>query len=138
MFGFVKRTFVSRMMFFGCSLLSVNPVECVSMNNQECKVIQEMVNVNTKEPVLFPFSTRTSKCSGSCNNINDLYAKQYVSDVVKNLNTKGFNLMSRTTEKRHTGGALRDPVPFVKFKKREKHPWRGVNFSKVAGLTLIS
>ena len=33
-------------------------------------------------------------------------------------------------------GALRDLVPFVQFKKREKHPWRSVNFSKskVAGL----
>ena len=29
--------------------------------------------------------------------------------------------------------ALRDLVPFVQFKKHEKHPWRGVNFSKVAG-----
>ena len=28
---------------------------------------------------------------------------------------------------------LRDLVPFVQFKKREKHPWRSVNFSKVAG-----
>ena len=29
--------------------------------------------------------------------------------------------------------ALRDLVPFVQFKKREKHPRRSVNFSKVAG-----
>ena len=28
--------------------------------------------------------------------------------------------------------ALRDLVAFVQFKKREKHPWRSVNFSKVA------
>ena len=28
--------------------------------------------------------------------------------------------------------ALRDLVPFVQFEKREKHPWRSVNFSKVA------
>ena len=26
-----------------------------------------------------------------------------------------------------------DLVPFVQFKKHEKHPWRSVNFSKVAG-----
>ena len=32
--------------------------------------------------------------------------------------------------------ALRDLVPFVQFKKREKYPWRSVNFSKVAGFTL--
>ena len=29
--------------------------------------------------------------------------------------------------------ALRDLVPFVQFKKREKDPWRSVTFSKVAG-----
>ena len=28
--------------------------------------------------------------------------------------------------------ALRDLVPFVQFIKGEKHPWRSVNFSKVA------
>ena len=35
-------------------------------------------------------------------------------------------------------GALRDSVPFVQFKKREKHSWRSVNFSKVAGFTKIN
>ena len=29
--------------------------------------------------------------------------------------------------------ALRDLVPSAQFKKREKHPWRSVTFSKVAG-----
>ena len=35
--------------------------------------------------------------------------------------------------------ALHDLVAFIQFKKREKHPWRSVNFSKVAGwkLTLL-
>ena len=28
---------------------------------------------------------------------------------------------------------LRDLAPFVQFEKREKHPWRSVTFSKVAG-----
>ena len=32
--------------------------------------------------------------------------------------------------------ALRDLVPFVQFKKREKRPWRSVDFSKVAGWIL--
>ena len=31
-------------------------------------------------------------------------------------------------------GALRDLVPFVQFKKRDKHPWKSVNFSTVATL----
>ena len=34
--------------------------------------------------------------------------------------------------------ALRDLVPFVKFKKREKRPWRSVTFSKVAGFSQIA
>ena len=70
------------------------------MSNQECKVRPEIVNVNRNEPV-FPFSIKTSKCSGSCNNINDPYANLCVPDVIKNLNVKVFNLMSRTNETRH-------------------------------------
>ena len=33
----------------------------------------------------------------------------------------------------HICDVLRDLVPFAQFKKREKHPWRSVIFSKVAG-----
>ena len=70
------------------------------MNNQECKVRLQIVYVNSNEPVLCPFSIKTSKCSGSCNNINDQHTKICVPDVVKNLNIKVFNLMSRTNETR--------------------------------------
>ena len=35
----------------------------------------------------------------------------------------------------HNCGALRDLLTFVQYKKREKHPWRSANFSKVTGLT---
>ena len=31
---------------------------------------------------------------------------------------------------------LYDLVPFAQFKKREKHSWRSVTFSKVAGFSL--
>ena len=71
------------------------------MNNKKCKVRPEIVNVNSDEPVFYPFSIKSSKCSGSCNNINDPYSKMRVADVVKNLNEKVFNLMSRTNETRY-------------------------------------
>ena len=71
------------------------------MNNQECKVRPQILNVHSDEPLFYPFRIKTSKCSGSCNNINNLYAKMCVPDVVKNLNVKAFNLMSRTNETRH-------------------------------------
>ena len=71
------------------------------MNNQACKVRPEVINVNSNEPILYPFSIKTNKCRGSCNNINDPYAKICVPNVIKDLNIKVFNLMSSTNETRH-------------------------------------
>ena len=71
------------------------------MNNQACKVRPEIINFNRNEPVFYPFSIKTNKCSGSCNNIDDLYAKMCVPDAGKNLNVKVFSLMSRTNETRY-------------------------------------
>ena len=71
------------------------------MTNQERKLRPKIFNVNSDEPVFYSFSIKTSKWSGSCNNINNLYAKLCVPDVVKNLNVNVFNLMSRANETRH-------------------------------------
>ena len=99
-FGFVKKV-----LFVGLTILStftnVNSLSCISMSSQECKTRPQVVNVNGDEPVFFPFSIKTSKCSGSCNNINYPHAKICVPHIVKNLNVKVLNLMSRTNEKGH-------------------------------------
>ena len=58
MFRFVKQIFVSTMMFFGCNLSSINPLECVSMNNQKCKLRPEIVNANSYEPLFYLFSIK--------------------------------------------------------------------------------
>ena len=100
MFKFIKQIFISSLMFFG-SLSSVNPLECISMKNQECKVRPEIVNINSNNLIFYPFSIKTNKCSGNCNNINDTYARICVPDTVKNLNVKVFNLMSLTNETKH-------------------------------------
>ena len=50
--------------------LNAIPLSCISMNNQKYKVRPEIINVNSNEPVFYSFSIKTSKCSGSCNNIN--------------------------------------------------------------------
>ena len=70
------------------------------MNNQECKIRLQTVNVNSDEPVFYTFSIKTSRCSGSCSNVNDTYAKLCVPDVVKKINVRVFNLMSKTNETR--------------------------------------
>ena len=71
------------------------------MNNQECRIRSEIMNVNTNEPMFYPYSIKINKGKGSCNTINDPYAKLCVPDTIKNINVKVFNLMSRTNETRH-------------------------------------
>ena len=75
-------------------------LSCISMNNQECKVRPQIANFNGYDPVFFPYSIKTSKRSGSCNNINNLLAKLCVPDVVKNLKVKMLNLVSGNNETR--------------------------------------
>ena len=100
MFRLIKQIFISAMMVFS-SLPNVNPLECISMKNQECKVRPEIVNVNSNNPIFYPFSIKTNKCNGNCNNINDPFARTCVPDTVKDLNVKVFNLMALTNETRH-------------------------------------
>ena len=73
-------------------------LNCVSINNQKCKVRPEIVDVSNNNPIFYPFSVKINRCSGNCNSINDPYAKICVPDIVKILNVKEFNLMSRTNE----------------------------------------
>ena len=75
MFGFIKKCFFTAMTFFSCSVLNVNSLKCVSMNNQEFIIRSEIINVNTNEPMFYPYRITINKCKGSCNTINDPYTK---------------------------------------------------------------
>ena len=59
------------------------------------------MNINSNEPTFYSYSSFVKKCSGSCNNINDPYPKLCVFHVVKIINVKVLNLISRTNETRH-------------------------------------
>ena len=87
-------------MFFG-SLSNINPLKCISLKNQECKVRPEIVNINSNDPIFYPFSIKTNKSSGNCNNTNDPYERICEPGIVKNSNVKIFNLMTRTNETIH-------------------------------------
>ena len=95
----LKSVFFTGLAFLS-TLTSVNLLSCISMNNQECKVRSQTVNINGDGPVLFPFSIKPSKCSGRCNNINNPCTKLCVLDVVINLNVRVFNLVLGTNETR--------------------------------------
>ena len=86
------------MAFFSYNILNV-----ISLNNQECRAILEIININTKKPLFYPYSIKINRCSGSCNDINDPYAKLCVPDVVEGINVKVFNLISRTNKTSYLG-----------------------------------
>ena len=63
MFSFVKKVSV-----LGLTVLSstiTDALNCVSMNNQECKVRPEIVNVSSNNPIFYPFSVKINRCSGN-------------------------------------------------------------------------
>ena len=88
------------MTFFNFNLSNVNSSECISMNNKESKIRTDIIKLNTNEPVFYPHSIKIDKCKGSCNTVNDPYAKIYVPDKIKNTNVKVFNLISKTNAKK--------------------------------------
>ena len=96
-FRFIKKCFFIGSSFLS-NLVSATSLSYISVNNQLCKT--RIVNVSSNNPIFYPFSIKTSKCSGNCNNINDPYAQICVPDVVKDLNGKVFNLL-RTNKTRH-------------------------------------
>ena len=101
MFEFIKKNFFTSATFIICNFQNVNSLECFSANDQKCEVGPEIINLNTNEPLFYPYSIKINKCKGSCNTINDPYAKICVPNNIKNANVKVFNQMSRTNETRH-------------------------------------
>ena len=98
----LKKCFSILSDFTNANSLNAVPLSCISTNNQACKARPQILNVNSNNPIFYPFSIKTSKCSGNCNNINNPYAKICVPDVIKDFNVKVFNLISRTNETRFT------------------------------------
>ena len=101
MLGFIKKCFFTAMIFFSFNLSNVNSLECVSMNNQQCKIRPEIISLNINEPLFCSDNIKRNRCKGSCNTINAPYAKICVPDQIKNTNVKVFNLILGTNETRH-------------------------------------
>ena len=80
------------------ALISSNLLKYVLISNQECKVRPVTVNINSNKPLFYHNSITVNKCSGSCHDFINPFAKSCISDVVKNMNIKKFNVISRTNE----------------------------------------
>ena len=97
-FSFVKKVFVLALTVLSSSI--TDALNFISIKNQKCKVRHEIVDVSSNNPTFYPFGVKINRCRGNCNSINDPYAKICVPNIVKSLNVKVFNLMSRTNESR--------------------------------------
>ena len=56
--GFVKQVFLVGLTILS-SFANASSLSCVSVNNQVCKARPEIINVNSNNPVFYPFSIKT-------------------------------------------------------------------------------
>ena len=68
MLRFIKEIFITAMTF-------VDSVASVLMSNQEYKVRPIMATINNNEHLFYLYSVLVNKINGSCNDVNNPYAK---------------------------------------------------------------
>ena len=83
MFQFIKKVFSIGLTVLLNFTKASSSLSCISIKNQECRVRPEIINVNSNNPIFYPFSIKINKCSGNCNDINNPYSKTCVPDVIK-------------------------------------------------------
>ena len=57
MFLFIKKVFCIGSLFLS-SLVGTTSLSCISMKNQECKIRPEIININSNNPIFYPFSIK--------------------------------------------------------------------------------
>ena len=70
------------------SILKLRALECVSVVNQKCMPRPKILDVNegVGEALFYPYNVLVSKCSGSCNTLDNPMAKLCVPNVIKKVN----------------------------------------------------
>ena len=59
------------------------------------------VNEGVGEALSYPYNVLVNKCSGSCNTLDDPMAKLYAPDIIKRVNMKVYNFLTRLNETRN-------------------------------------
>ena len=59
------------------------------------------VNEGVVEALFYPYNVLVNKCSGSCDMLDDPMAKLCVPNVIKSLNMKVYNFLTRLNETRN-------------------------------------
>ena len=110
MFWFIEKVFtgllgVCTLAVFSGSLPSnyKEPIKCVSdhVKVDLSSSKSTLVDINSNKTLFYPFTGSVNKYGGSCNNIDDPYARACVPNKVKNMNVIVFNLMSGINETKY-------------------------------------
>ena len=64
-YSLVKKVFVLGLAVLSSSI--TDALNCISINNQECKVRPEIIDVSSNNPMFYLFSIKINRCSGNCN-----------------------------------------------------------------------
>ena len=94
----MKKALISTFAFFSHNILLPNSLKCYSLDNQECKIRPEIINVNNKEPSFYAYKIKMNRCVSSCNTIDDPNGKTCFANDIENIGLKVFNLLSQNNE----------------------------------------
>ena len=82
MLGFIEKLFIGLLSAYTIrdfgELLAPNsngPIKCVSLNNLRRKTRATHFNISSDQTCFYRFTVSVNKCGGSCNTIDDPYAR---------------------------------------------------------------
>ena len=78
-------------------IIKTKALECVSAVNQKCMPRPKIIDVNegVGEALSYPYNVLVSKCSGSCDTLDNPMAKLCVPNIIKKINMKVYNFLMR-------------------------------------------
>ena len=84
-------------------IIKTKALECVSVVNQKCIPRPKILDVNegVGEALFYPYNVLVTKCSGSCNTLDDPMAKLCIPSIIKEINMKVYNFLMRLNETRN-------------------------------------
>ena len=82
------------------NLFKTKVLECLFVINRECmprpKIL--VVNEGVGEALFYPYNVLVNKCSRSCNTLDDPMGKLCVPNIIKRVNMKVYNFLTRLNE----------------------------------------
>ena len=113
------------MAFVNYNILLISSLKCYSLDNQECKIRPEIITVNNKEPIFYPYKIKMNRCVGSCNTIDDPYDKTCFANDIENIGLKVFTLLAQNNEtinrEKHKSCVYK--CKLTKDARNNKHIW---------------